>query len=206
MAGYSTPAWTNDAAPAIDAAALTAMGQGIELSEHPYGVCSTGSSTAAKTVTIDFSGTLVLFAGLTIRVKFSNGNTVTAPTLNVNSTGAIPIKAVTGVEVGYIVPGETLELVYDANANEWRVINGMERQKILWYTGVSVTVANPAAEILRINDAGITTHHVLVELKFSSPTNIKSHLSWTTGNGYFSLSGVCSEATSASFVLGQYMK
>ena len=155
MAGYATPAWTNDASPAINAANLIAMGQGIEIAEHPYGVCSSASSTTAKTVTIDFSGTLVLFAGLTIRVNIYNGNTVTAPTLNVNSTGAIPITTVSGVGVGYIEPGETLELVYNATYNEWRVINGMERQKILWYTGKSVTVANPAAEILRIDDVAI---------------------------------------------------
>lgn len=92
MAGYSTPAWTNDASPAIDAAALLAMGQGIELAEHPYGVCSTAAATAAKTVTIDYSGTLTLYTGLTVNVKFTNENSAASPTLNVNSTGAVAIK------------------------------------------------------------------------------------------------------------------
>ena len=55
----------------------------------PYGVCSTAAATAAKTVTIDnFS----LEAGAAIIVKFTYANTAeTAPTLNVNSTGAIPL-------------------------------------------------------------------------------------------------------------------
>ena len=91
MAGYATPAWSNDQSPAIDDAALLDIGHGIEIAEHPYGVCSTAAATAAKTVTIDYSGTLTLFAGLTIRVKFTNGNTAASPTLNVNGTGAVSI-------------------------------------------------------------------------------------------------------------------
>ena len=55
-----------------------------------YGVCSTAADTAAKTVTIDnFS----LVTGAMVIVKFTNANTnkTTAPTLNVNNTGAKPI-------------------------------------------------------------------------------------------------------------------
>lgn len=91
MAGYATPAWVNDAAPAIDADALTALGEAAELGEHPYGVCSTAAATAAKTVTVDFSGTLTLFTGLTVRVKFTNANTAANPTLSVNGTTAAPL-------------------------------------------------------------------------------------------------------------------
>lgn len=112
MAGYATPAWTNNSTPAIDAASLTAIGQGIELSEHPYGVCSTSASTAAKTVTIDFSGTLTLFTGMSVRVKFSNANTAASPTLNVNGTGAKPILFGTGYRGSWIA-GAVAVLTYD---------------------------------------------------------------------------------------------
>jgi len=51
-----------------------------------YGTCSTGASTAAKVVTLsDFSK---LETGVTIHVKFTNSNTASNATLNVNSTGA----------------------------------------------------------------------------------------------------------------------
>ena len=51
-----------------------------------YGTCSTGASTAAKVVTCaDFDQLLI---GVTIHVKFTNSNTASTPTLNVNSTGA----------------------------------------------------------------------------------------------------------------------
>lgn len=50
-----------------------------------YAVCTTVSATTAKTVSISrFS----LATGSQVRVKFSNANTASAPTLNVGSTGA----------------------------------------------------------------------------------------------------------------------
>ena len=51
-----------------------------------YGVCSTGTSTAAKTVTIN--GLDSYEEGITITVLFLAPNTATGPTLNVNSLGA----------------------------------------------------------------------------------------------------------------------
>lgn len=52
-----------------------------------FGVCNTGASTAAKTVSIT-SGTFSLVAGATVAVKFTYTNTANSPTLNVGSTGA----------------------------------------------------------------------------------------------------------------------
>ena len=53
-----------------------------------YGVCSTGASTAAKTV--DIEG-FELVEGAVIFVKFTNSNSASSPTLNVNGTGAKPM-------------------------------------------------------------------------------------------------------------------
>ena len=54
-----------------------------------YFVCNEGADTSAKTVN-DISG-FVLYEGVTIHVKFTAGNTASQPTLNVSSTGAVPI-------------------------------------------------------------------------------------------------------------------
>ena len=51
-----------------------------------FGTCSIAAATAAKTVTVDSSFTLV--TGASIAVKFTYTNSVANPTLNVNSTGA----------------------------------------------------------------------------------------------------------------------
>ena len=125
MAGYSTPNWVNDStANPINAENLTAIGEGIELSEHPYGVCSTASASADKTVTIDYSGTLTLFDGLTIRVLFQNGNSAESPTLNVNGTGATPLRLINKTTPHFIplLGGAIVTLTY--SGSRW-VASGM---------------------------------------------------------------------------------
>lgn len=113
MAGYSSPAWVNGASPAINASNLLALSQAVELAQHPFGVCSTAAATAAKSVTVDFSGTLSLFTGLTVRVKFSNSNTASSPTLNVNSTGAKAIKRYGTTAATTWQAGQVIEFTYD---------------------------------------------------------------------------------------------
>jgi hypothetical protein len=54
-----------------------------------YGVCETAAGTAAKVVTVGSDFTLV--AGAQVIVKFTNANSASNPTLNVNSTGAKPV-------------------------------------------------------------------------------------------------------------------
>ena len=121
MAGYATPAWSNDQSPAIDDSALLDIGHGIEIAEHPYGVCSTAEGTAAKTVTIDFSGTLTLFTGLTVRVKFQYANKAASPTLNVNGTGAKAIKVYGSADVRQYSwrAGQTATFIY--TGTNWEI-------------------------------------------------------------------------------------
>lgn len=69
-----------------------------------YGVCSTVASTIAKEVTIS---DYVLDSGARVSIKFTNGNTVDTPTLNVTSTGA-----------KYIYIGTKQASPYDIEANK----------------------------------------------------------------------------------------
>ena len=82
-----------------------------------YGECSTAASEAAKTVSLNG---FELIKGTTIHVKFINANTAsTAPTLNVNETGAKSIvqygttSAGTNAETNGWQPGAVLSLTYD---------------------------------------------------------------------------------------------
>lgn len=56
-----------------------------DAARYSYGTCTTTASTVAKTVAC--TG-FTLVTGSQITVKFTNGNTASNPTLNVNSTGA----------------------------------------------------------------------------------------------------------------------
>lgn len=94
------------------AQALTAA-QGKTLSEKmiKYAVCSTTASTAAKTLSVSgFS----LTAGAAVMVQFTNGNTASSPTLNINSTGAKSIYRDGASSYGLsLAAGEAVLLVYD---------------------------------------------------------------------------------------------
>lgn len=81
-----------------------------------YGVCSTGASTAAKTVSV--TG-FVLAAGARVEVKFTNENTAASPTLNVSDTGAKSIAAMTAWKAGV-----TVAFVYDGT--KWIPVSGIE--------------------------------------------------------------------------------
>ena len=136
MAGYSTPAWANLSAPPLDKDNMTALGQAVEIAQHPYGVCSTAAATAAKTVTVDFSGTLALFTGLTVRVKFANANTYNGPTtLNVNNTGAIPIVAFGASDTLDWKAGAVMDFTYDGTNWVYNGYDGFLRMASTGYTG-----------------------------------------------------------------------
>ena len=97
-----------------------------------FATCGTGASTAAKVATIvPADSGWTLYDGATITVKFTSKNTTTAPTLNVNSTGAKPIKDFNGndlIKAAYEWPeGAAMSFTYDGSS--WRIqdSNLMER-------------------------------------------------------------------------------
>lgn len=57
-----------------------------------YATCSTEADTAAKVATIQNSQDFTLINGTTIHVYFTYSNTASSPTLNINNTGAKPIR------------------------------------------------------------------------------------------------------------------
>ena len=110
---------------------------------RPYGTCSTAATTAAKAVT--WAG-FILTTGATILVKFSNANSASSPTLNVNSTGAKTIiyhNAALTSSLYYWSAGDVCEFVYDGtywvlmnvgNTDTWRGITDS-------YSGTSTTTS-----------------------------------------------------------------
>ena len=87
-----------------------------------YCVCSTSSSTAAKTASL--TG-FTLQTGAKVTVYFENNNTASSPTLNINSTGAIGIRkgyhASSGLATTTQIPCGPVELVY--NGTYWVMEN-----------------------------------------------------------------------------------
>ena len=81
-----------------------------------YGICETFAGTINKSVSI--TGIQSLTAGLTINVKFTQGNFGSSnPTLNVNDLGSHPIKfyADSTVPSFQWIYGQTIQFVYDGS-------------------------------------------------------------------------------------------
>lgn len=90
--------------------ASKATGGGID-----FATCSTAAATAAKVASC--SG-FKLTTGAAVFVKFTNTNTVSSPTLNVNSTGAKPIVAygTSAIQSYAWKPGQIVLLIYDGTS------------------------------------------------------------------------------------------
>lgn len=93
-----------------------------------YGVCSTAGATVAKTVSI--TGNFLLVSGAEVDVKFANNNTATAPTLNVNNTGAKPIYyAGDAIEARNIMAGMVYSFRY--NGTQWDLVGGVNSGHVI---------------------------------------------------------------------------
>ena len=158
-----------------------------------YGTCSNAASTTAKTVTC--SG-FVLKTGETIAVKFTNTNTVAAPTLNVNGTGAISIKTVSGGTdslVGLWRAGEVVIFTYDGT--NWLVDSSSKAGVIV------VSKSSVSSLSTTISDSNITSKHVVVASTLSNPAAQTGDWTVTTSNGSLSIAGSISGTTDITLVL-----
>ena len=101
-----------------------------------YGSCSTSSSDSAKLVTVNDSS-FVLRQGATVCIRFTNTNTASSITLNVNSTGPRTIRLLnyTTLISYYWEPGSYVTFLYDGNY--WNIISASSRAASTTYYGVT---------------------------------------------------------------------
>lgn len=163
-----------------------------------YGTSSTAASTTAKAVVCeDFT----LSAGVTIAVKFTNTNTASAPTLNVNETGAIAIKTRTGATASSLAglwqAGSIVLFTYDGT--NWILDNATTGSGVLVVSksGVSSLPTN-------IDHEEITARHVVLNAILSNPSAQTEDWTVTTYNGYARIgpSGTINGSTDITLVLG----
>ena len=158
-----------------------------------YGTCSTSYSTTAKVVTC---AGFELKTGETIAVKFTNKNNATAPTLNVNGTGAIAIKTVSGGTeslAGLWRAGEVVVFTYDGT--NW-LVDSSSRAGVIVVSKSSVSSLSTT-----ITDSNITSKHVVVSSTLSNPAAQTGDWTVTTSNGSLSIAGSISGTTDITLVL-----
>lgn len=88
--------------------------------------CPTAAATAAKVATLDDATGFTLAAGVRVAVTFTNTNSATTPTLNVNSTGAKTIATptsgntnLTGSGTVYNTWGAYETVIFTYNGSVW---------------------------------------------------------------------------------------
>jgi hypothetical protein len=143
----------------------------------PYGVCGTAAATAAKTVTVsNFS----LETGATVIVKFTNNNTASSPTLNVNSTGAKPIYRYGSTATGT----SQTTTAWRAGAVQMFIYDGTGWIRDFWenstYSNVALghgygscsTAASTVAKTASISDSFAYTTGGTVSIRFTNGNTI----------------------------------
>ena len=148
----------------------------LALSGAAYGTCSTAATTAAKTVSI--SGFILLKNAL-VCVFFTTANNIAGATLNVNSTGAKPIR-VNGVAVqpGLIKAQTVVQFQYDGTA--WNIVGTMGLEQTQVEESLYVDMGLPSGLKWAKADIDITTDSKFTEVdgKVSPFKYEKSFVSW----------------------------
>ena len=141
---------------------------GIINAAHGFGTCNTAANVADKIV--DCPG-FQLFTGACISVRFNIANTSTAATMNVNGTGAKPIRALmndTAAPVGLWKAGEVVTLVY--GGTNWLVVDGgrgqVDQNRVFY--GTSSTGASTSAKTATVDSSFVLQAGATVAVKFSN--------------------------------------
>ena len=140
-----------------------------------YATCTTEAGTAAKTATIT-TGTFTLEAGATVYVKFTNSNTATLPTLNVNGTGAKSIMRYGTTHAGTLeatswVAGAVVPFTYDGTywimQSTWDNNTTYSNESLGQGYGTCTTEAATAAKVVTLSSYALIKGGV-VSVKFTN--------------------------------------
>ena len=146
-------------------------------------LCSTAKGTQAKTVTL--TG-FTLYSGVTVKVMFTNGNSASAPTLNVNNTGAKAIKVVRAGEkivpvnhTGYWRGASTtssemwqpytiLEMMYDGT--DWVIVGNPTVES--YYSSTSSYEVKADGLIEQWGEVSISSYTATITFPVKMPTRL----------------------------------
>ena len=127
-----------------------------------YATSSSSASTSSKTATVQEPEGFQLKEGVVVSVTFTNANTASSPTLNVDGTGAKPIRTL-GTSSAYWAAGQTVLFVYDGTY--WQVASAP-----VWAS--TVTVGNPASRNVYIDSSHVAIRNGTTEYSTFDSNNI----------------------------------
>lgn len=176
-----------------------------------WGTCSTAAATAAKEITITGNTNWVLKEGSIIGVKFTNTNSASSVTLNVNNTGAKQIaysnsRPYTGnsnMIAGYA--NRTLIYMYDGTYWVW-ISGGYDANDNAVPSAISWTAAATAAKTASQNYYTAMKGYTLVTFQYANTAASALTLN-INGKGAkpIYINGTASSATNYTLAAGCYL-
>lgn len=143
-----------------------------------YCTCDTTVSTAEKIAEIA-AGTFELKEGAAVEVKFKYTNTTTAPTLNVNDTGAKPIKVygTTAPDIRMWQANAVVRFTYDGE--NWLMLNGTKASTSYYgvtklSSSVSSTSTSEAATPSAVNSAYVLADNAIPKTQRGAVNGVAS--------------------------------
>lgn len=154
----------------------------LDYTNIAYGTCATAAGTAAKVITLDGNSKWALTPGSIIMVKFTNSNTASSVTLNVNGTGAYPIwynnAEYTSTGTAYTgYAKRTITYMFNGTHYVW-IASGYDANTT--YNNVSLghgyatcsTAAATAAKVVTLSSYALTTGGIVaVKFTYAVPAN-----------------------------------
>lgn len=175
-----------------------------------YGTCSTEAGTSAKVVTLSDTNGWELRAGTIVGVKFSNSNTASNVTLNVNSSGAKSIYYNTGTYTGTSnavcgVANRTNFYMY--NGSQWVFLNNGLVETDTFTSARSDTAGGTSAKVATCNNyALLTKSHLHIIMTYSNTAKSALTLN-VNGKGAkpIYINGSASSASNYTLPAGSYL-
>lgn len=162
----------------------------IPLNGLLYGTCSTAAGTAAKVVTTASGFPKVLYTGLAIIIKFTNGSNVANPTINLNGTGAKSMQRYAGTNMS---TGTTTAGLM-AGAMKLFVYDGTQWIEDYWYNttysagdGVSIDANNKISINLGGSSGSGTAESVIAKASTSAYGVVKIGTGLSVNDGVISV-------------------
>lgn len=146
-------------------------------SRQPYGICTTDTYEAAKVVAIsDF----LLVQDATINVLFTTPINSSNSTLNVNDTGAKPIKALNSALPSGVIKAQSI-VTFVYNNNAWNIINVFTPDASFDPDELVVDMGLPSGVKWAARDIDLTKPSGFCDTPF---TYMKSFFSWGNIDGH----------------------
>lgn len=159
-----------------------------------YASSATGASTAAKVAT-STSGGMTLKDGRVVAVRFDYANTAASPTLNVDGTGARPIRTL-GTPYAYWAAGATVLFIFDGTY--WQTCSTPVYAS-------TVTVGNPGSKNVYIDEEGMAVRNGTTPFATFDRDAIHLGIGAVESGFYLANDSVLMRAIPASIPAGTYL-